>query len=135
MRMLKVTAAMIAATCLCACGAPRAAGQLAQRQSAALSAVPPGDDAAVRVALLAQAEAWKALSTMTREQVPLGVTIDSDFAALVRQTAQLAQRQRELIQQGADDPVQNRAALVTLQKLWADAAKYLGQGSSIGPVF
>lgn len=107
------------------CGVPREAGATAGRQAAALAAV-PGDEAAVRTALLAQADAWNALSNTVRQKAAFGVTVGTDFVGLVDQTAALARRQRTLIQQGADDPAADRQALEEMRKLWVDVQRYLG---------
>ena len=89
------------------CGVPREAGPAAGRQAAALAAL-SDDDAAIRTALLAQADAWNTLSNTVRQKAAFGVTVGSDFVGLVDQTAALARRQRTLIQQGVDDPAADR---------------------------
>ena len=107
------------------CGAPREAGTLA-RQEVALLAATPADDAAVRDALSAQAEAWSSLATLVQRHDGFGTAVGADFIDVVQRTAALACRQRELIVQGRDDPALNRQNLEHLRELWADAARYLG---------
>jgi len=123
--MRKIGMVLLAAALLAGCGVPRQAGRIAAQQAALLGTVAP-DDAAVRAALLAQTDAWDSMAAMVQEHQPLGITAGPDFIALVEQTATLARRQRDLIQQGADDPALNRQTLEQLRKLWGDVQRYLG---------
>jgi hypothetical protein len=107
------------------CGAPPEAAKLARQEAVLLAAAAP-DDAAVRDALTAQADAWNSLATLVQRRDLFGTPVDAAFVEIVAQTAALASRQRDLIAQGRDDPALNRACLDHLRRLWTGAARYLG---------
>jgi hypothetical protein len=111
---------------LASCGVPREAWSLAGREEAVLGAVAE-DDAAVRGALVAQADAWDAMADLVQRQDAFGTPVNGDFIGLVRQTAALARRQRELIERGEDDAGLNRQTLAQLRRIWSDARRYLGE--------
>jgi hypothetical protein len=106
------------------CGVPREAGRLAAAESQAL--VTPADDAAVRQAMLQQETAWRSLADLAARREFGGITgVDGRFVELVHRAAALAARQRVLIEQGADDPSQNRATLEAFRALWEQTDRYL----------
>jgi hypothetical protein len=117
---------VLVAVLLAGCGVPREAGRVAGREAALLGSVASDDDT-VRQALVGQADAWDSMAAMVQRHEAFGVTVGADFVALVEQTADLARRQRELIEQGKDDPAANRQALEQMRKLWADVQRYLGE--------
>jgi hypothetical protein len=125
MRYLHVVLMGVWAILIMGCGAPREAGVLA-RQEAALLAAAPADDAAVRSALAAQADAWETMAALVQRRDVFGTPVDAAFIELVQRTAVLACRQRDLIAHGQDDPALNRQNLERLQRLWSGAARYLG---------
>src|SRR5579875_252048 len=105
-------------------GVPRAAGTLARSEAAAI--VVPAGDAEVRAALLQQADAWQQLSGFLGQRESGGITgVDARFVELVNRAAALAARQRALIEQGVDDPAQNRATLESFRALWQQSNRYL----------
>jgi hypothetical protein len=106
------------------CGVPREAGRLAAAESQAL--VAPIDDAAVRQALVQQEAAWRSLADLAQQRKLGGITrVDARFTELVNRAAALAARQRTLIEQGADDPADNRATLEAFRALWTQTSRYL----------
>jgi hypothetical protein len=107
------------------CGVPREAARLAAQEEAWLGAA--ADDAAVRAALAGQAEAWEAMADLAQRREIFGTAVDAEFIDLVKQTAALARRQRDLIAAGQDDPALNRQTLQQLRQLWADTRRYLGE--------
>jgi hypothetical protein len=125
-RIRRVGVAIVVAVSLAGtgCGVPRDAARLAAAESQAL--VTPADDAAIRQALLQQDAAWQSLADLTARREFGGIGgVDGRFVELVHRAADLAARQRALIEQGADDPSQNRAALDAFRALWGQTNRYL----------
>jgi hypothetical protein len=112
------------AVLIAGCGVGPQAGALARREAAMLESLPSNDEE-VRVALLRQAEAWRALSARLEGRQLGGMPVGADFRELVRETGLLARRMRELIEAGEDDAATNREALVRLRGLWRKSAEYL----------
>ena len=121
--MAKGLQVLVMVMVLAGCGVGPEAARLAQRE-AALTAV-PADDAQVRAALIAQADAWGALAVMLEHRHVGGMPVGSDFRVLVGDVALLARRQRALIESGEDDPEINRELLARLGRMWRSAADYL----------
>jgi hypothetical protein len=126
MKRMRVAMAAVGAMVLAACGVPREAGQLAAQEAAA--ATVPGDDAAVRQRLQAEADTWGTLSGLLQKRELGGITgVDAGFVQLVQQTAALAKRQNDLIGQHQDDAAMNRESLEHFNRLWQGADRYLNQ--------
>jgi hypothetical protein len=125
MRIRWAGAVLLGVVMLNACGAPRGAARLAAREEVALAAAE--DDAAVREALVRQADAWESLAGQLRRRELFGVPVKADFTALAEQAGALAQRQRALIEAGEDDAASNRRALGAMRKMWGDVRIYLGE--------
>jgi hypothetical protein len=122
-RRMGAVLAVVAAT-LAGCGVPRDAGRLAATQ--ATVSTMPADDAGVRAALLEQDAAWQSLAGMLKKRELGGITgVDGRFSELVGRATAFAARQRELIDQGRDDPAQNRATLESFRALWQQTSRYL----------
>jgi hypothetical protein len=116
---------LLLAASLEACGVPREAGRVAAVNATALEQL-PADDQAVRGALVAQADAWTHLAALLLDRELGGIQgVDPEFTRLIVQTAALARRQRDLINQQEDDPPHNREALGKLRNLWHSADAYL----------
>ena len=118
---------LLACTLLAACGVPQATLDDARTQTF-LALQPPGDDAAVRVALANQADAWTNLSQGLRQRTFGGhLPPDAQFLALIDRTATIARRQRELISLHQDDPALNRQLYSAFAARWREMNEYLSK--------
>ncbi len=110
---------------LVACGVPREAGTLAAATAAANTTIPATDDA-VRQQLISQDAAWSNLAALLQRHEFGGITgVDQNFIHLVRETAAIAKRQHDLIDQQKDDPAFNRQSLDRFNHLWQSTTQYL----------
>jgi hypothetical protein len=119
--------AIVIGAIVAGCGVPRQAGVLAA-QGAATATTLPADDAGVRQQLANQDAAWATLEQLLQQREFGGITnVDPGFVQLVDQTAALAKRQHDLIDQNQDDPAMNRQSLQQFNDLWQSANRYLNQ--------
>jgi hypothetical protein len=107
---------------LMGCGVSREAGALATAEAAVGV---PGTDAAIRMQLVAEDAQWAQLAQLLQQREFGGISVDAAFVNLVSQTAALAKRQHELIDQNLDTADTNRQALQSFQQLWQSTSKYL----------
>jgi len=125
--MVAIGAAIAIGICVAGCGVPRQAGVLAA-QGAGTATTMPADDAGVRQQLASQDAAWSSLAQLLQQREFGGITnVDPGFVQLVNQTAALAKRQHDLINQNQDDPAMNRQSLQRFDDLWQSANRYLNQ--------
>jgi hypothetical protein len=110
------------AVALLGCGVPREAGAIAAAEAAVGV---PGTDAAIRTQLAAEDGQWTQLAQVLQQREFGGISVDAAFVNLVHQTAALAKRQHELIDQNLDNAGANRQAMQSFQQLWQSTSKYL----------
>jgi hypothetical protein len=122
MRMFLAAMACGLAMAALGCGVPREAGTLAAAEAAVGV---PGTDAAVRTQLAAEDAEWSQLAALLQQREFGGITVDAGFVNLVNQTAALAKRQHDLIDQNLDSADVNRQAMQSFQQLWQSTSKYL----------
>ncbi len=111
-----------------ACGVPRGAGEMAQREQGRLlglaSAEMPAE--AVRAELVRQAQQWQeyAVLVQKRELGGFGGT-DGTWEGLVQQTAAVVRRHVELLERGQTDAATDREMLRRVRAMWGKQADYL----------
>lgn len=104
-----------------ACGAPPAVRPLVQSQQ--VTNIETLSDAQVRAHLRRQVPAWNQLAGLLAQRQFWGVPVSDEFRSTVDAARAVARRQVELMDQGQDDPVKNRALLENFARVWRQVEK------------